>query len=327
MPIQSFLRLNMTGFCDDPKVESDRYRAAIDMAVYAEEHGFSTVSVEEHHCADNGWLPSPLTLASMIAARTNRININVTALLVTLYDPVRLAEDIAVIDLVSQGRFSFVAGMGYRPTEYHALGRRWEDRGKLMDEAIETMLAAWTGKSFDYHGQRVRVTPMPYTKPHPFFLIGGMSKVAARRAARFGIPFFPPMAMPELEDYYREQLEHFGTEGFTANPGSNNSMIFVEDDPEAAWSEWVPYFLRETQEYGSWKQDGTPRPSEQDINNEDDLRAQERYEVISPEDCLARVEAGDGNASFVLHPLIGGVPLQKAWKTLERYVEKVVEGK
>ncbi len=325
MSIQSVLRLNMTGLCEDPSEEADRDRAAIDMAVYAEEHGFSTVSVEEHHCADNGWLPSPLTMASMIAARTSRININITALLVTLYDPVRLAEDIAVIDMVSRGRLSFVAGMGYRPIEYHAMGRSWEDRGALMDEAIETMLKAWTGEPFEYRGNTVRVTPTPYSKPHPFFLIGGMTKAAARRAARFGIPFFPPMEMPELEDFYRSELKRFGKQGFTASPGSNNAMTYVEEDPEAAWSEWAPYFLRETQEYGRWKQAGTPRPSEQDINTEEDLRAQKRYAILSPQECLAQVQAAESDHTFVLHPLIGGVPLEKAWATYERYVEQVAE--
>ncbi len=91
MKVSTALRLNMTGLCDDPKTESKRYRAAIEMAAFADQHGFSAVSVEEHHCAENGWLPSPLILAAMIAARTERIAVNVTALLIPLYDPIKLA--------------------------------------------------------------------------------------------------------------------------------------------------------------------------------------------------------------------------------------------
>jgi len=186
MAFSSTLRINMTGRCEDPGEESERYRAAIEMAVYAEEHGFGTVNFEEHHCAANGWLSSPLTLAAMVIARTERIRVNVAALLVTLYDPVRLAEDIAVLDLVSQGRFSFVAGIGYRPLEYHATGKDWDQRGRLMDECVETLLKAWTGEPFEYRGKTIRVTPVPMTRPTPFFFLGGMSRVSARRDRRPG---------------------------------------------------------------------------------------------------------------------------------------------
>src|SRR5690348_31043 len=118
--VNSVLRLNMTGLCEDAKAQSKRYQAALDMAEYADQQGFTAVACEEHHCAENGWLPSPITMAAMLIARTRRAVVNVTALLVTLYDPIRLAEDIAILDLASGGRFNFVAGLGYRPIEYHA---------------------------------------------------------------------------------------------------------------------------------------------------------------------------------------------------------------
>jgi hypothetical protein len=86
----------MTSHSDGPRIESGRYRAAIEMAGFAEKNGFAVVSVEEHHVAENGWLPSPLTLAAAIIGRTETIAVNCTALLITLYDPIRLAEDIAV---------------------------------------------------------------------------------------------------------------------------------------------------------------------------------------------------------------------------------------
>ena len=105
MTFSTALRLNMTGLQPDARDEGKRYRAALDMASYVDAHGFDAVALEEHHGADNGWLPSPLLMASAIAARTQRVRISVTALLVTLYDPVRLAEDIAVLDLISDGRF------------------------------------------------------------------------------------------------------------------------------------------------------------------------------------------------------------------------------
>ncbi len=323
MSVTTALRINMTGMSDDPAEESRRYRAALDMAAHAEASGFDIVNLEEHHCAENGWLPSPLTLAAMIIARTQRIRVTVTALLVTLYDPVRLAEDIAILDLVSQGGFSFVAGLGYRPVEYHATGRRWEDRGRLMDETIETLLTAWKGEPFEYRGQTIRVTPRPMSRPHPFFFIGGMSAVAARRAARFGLPFHPPMRQPELEAIYHAELARVGKQGFVYSPGDANSMLFIEDDPERAWEDLAPYFLRELREYGEWKQVGIPRPSEEDVSTAAELREQKRFEILTPQACIERYR-NRASSTAVLHPLAGGIPLDRAWTSFRRFTDEVL---
>lgn len=320
----STLRINMTGICKDPRDESARFRAALEMAAYAEESGFAVVSVEEHHCAENGWLPSPLTMAGALIGRTERIGVSVAALLVTLYDPIRLAEDIAVLDLLSGGRLSFVAGLGYRPIEYHALDKDWSARGKAMDHTIETLLKAWTGEPFEYKGKTIRVSPVPMTKPHPPFAIGGMSRAAASRAARFGLPFFPPMEMFELGKFYEEELVRFGQEGLVFYPAESNSMLFIDEDPERAWKELAPYFLRESHEYSSWKLEGVPRPGEQPVTTIDELRAQKRYEILSPAECVERIRANGPEFTPCLHPLVGGVPLDRGWQSLRLYVEKVL---
>jgi len=323
MALQTALRINMTGLCDDPAAEAERYRAAIEMAVFAEEQGFDVVNLEEHHCADNGWLPAPLILAAMVVARTSRVRVSVTALLATLYDPIRLAEDIAILDLVSGGRFSFTAGQGYRPLEYHATGKRWEDRGRLMDEMIETLLIAWKGEPFEYRGRTIRVTPKPVSSPHPLFLVGGASRAAARRAARFGLPFYPPEHQPELEEVYEAELERLGKQGFYLHPGEGNSMIFVDDDPERAWHELAPCFLRELREYSSWKQEGVRRPSQEQVETVEDLRRQKRFEIMTPEQCIEDFGPG-GRSTVVLHPLAGGVPLDRAWQTLRLFSDRVL---
>jgi len=318
------MRLNMTGHSDDPQEQANRYRAAIEMAAYADANGFSVISVEEHHCARNGWLPSPITLAAMIIARTERVAVNITALLVTLYDPIRLAEDIAVLDLASGGRFSFVAGLGYRPLEYHALDKDWQTRGQRMDHVIETLLKAWTGEPFEHNGEIIQVTPVPVSKPHPPFLIGGMSKAAARRAARFGLPFYPPMEMPDLEKVYFDELERHGKQGSVFHPGEENSMLFIDEDPESAWQELAPYFLREAQEYAEWRREGVPRPGEQAVMNIEDLRAQTRYEILTPQQCIERARLRGADFSPCLHPLAGGIPVERAWRGLKLYVDKVL---
>lgn len=199
MSLITALRLNMTNIADPAAHHADRYKAALDMAEFADQHGFTAVSGEEHHLAATGWLPSPLMLAAAIAGRTRNVRISINALIVPLYDPIRLAEDVAVLDNLAGGRFSFVAGMGYRPEEYHAMGKSWSQRGALMDQCLSVLLKAWSEQSFDYDGKLINVTPKPYTRPHPVVFIGGMTVAAARRAARFGLPFSPPMAMPDIE--------------------------------------------------------------------------------------------------------------------------------
>ena len=318
------LRLNMTGVEDDPVKRADRYQQAIDMAAYADKAGFSSVNVEEHHVADNGWLPSPLTMAAAIAARTEQCNIGIMALLVSLYDPVRLAEDIAVVDLLSKGRLTFVAGLGYREIEFHVTNKPFDGRGAWMDHVLETLLKAWADEPFDYKGRMINVTPKPYSRPHPVFLVGGMSKPAARRAARLGLPFAPPVADPELEAYYYEQLAAHGTEGYTYSPPADMSVLFIDEEPDRAWNELGRYFLNEALEYSSWRTEGVKRPLEFDSHSVADLRAQKRYEIITPEECLARHRARD-DFFAPIHPLIGGMPLDRAWRCLELYSEQVLK--
>lgn len=317
------LRINMTGLAADPKAESERYRAALDMAGFADAHGFSAVALDEHHCAENGWLPSPLVMAGMVVGRTRRVAVNVTALLVPLYDPIKLAEDIAILDLASGGRFSFVAGMGYRPVEFAALDRDWETRGRRMDHVLETLMKAWSGEPFEYNGQTVRVTPRPLTQPHPPFAIGGMTKAAARRAARFGLPFHPPMGLHALEPVYREELARHGKRGLVVYPDEANAMVFLDEDPERAWVELAPCFQREAREYASWRREGVPRPGEALCETVEELRAQRRYEILTPAQLLERIRSSRTGATICLHPLAGGIPVDRAWQSLRLYVEKV----
>ncbi len=321
--ISSNLRLNMTGAEADPALRALRYRTAIEMASYADAQGFSSVNVEEHHVADNGWLPSPLTMAAAIAARTERCSIGVMALLVTLYDPIRLAEDIAVVDLLSQGRLNFVAGMGYREVEFHIANKPFAERGAWMDHVLETLLKAWSDEPFEYRGKMVNVTPKPFSRPHPMFLVGGMSKPAARRAARLGLPFAPPVADPVLEAYYYEQLKKYGKQGFTHSPPADFSILFIHENPDQAWEELGHHFLNEVVEYSSWKTAGVNRPLEFSSDTVEALRSEKRYEIITPQECMQRHrERSDFFAA--IHPLIGGMPLDKAWQCLHLYSEQVL---
>jgi alkanesulfonate monooxygenase SsuD/methylene tetrahydromethanopterin reductase-like flavin-dependent oxidoreductase (luciferase family) len=320
----SVVRFNCVQPGLDPVEMSARYRAFVDMAGYADEHGFNMLSLEEHHGAENGWSPSPLVMAGLVFGRTQNLAVSISALLVPLHDPLRIAEDIAVLDLASGGRLTVIAGIGYRPEEYAAHGKDWASRGALQDEAIDAMLRAWTGEPFEYRDTTVRVTPRPLTQPHPTLLLGGTSKVAARRAARFGLPFFPAAHLPDLEAYYYEQCAEHGTEGFCMMPGASTVMTHVADDPERAWSELGQYFFNEAFTYSAWQQPGQTSAVHSYAGDVDALRAEGIYEVVSPAELVERLRAQGAAAACNLHPLVGGMPIDEAWSSLRLYVEEVL---
>lgn len=318
----SVLRLNFVQPGLEPGELSDRYRAGIDMAAYADEHGFMAVSFEEHHGAENGWSPSPLLTAGMVLARTSTINVTIQALLVPLHDPLRIAEDLAVLDLAGGGRLSAVAGLGYRPSEYAAHGKSWDDRGALMDHCLETVLKAWSGEPFEHNGTTVTVTPHPKSPPQQLLFVGGRTKVAARRAARLGLPFWPVAHLPELEAYYLEQCKEHGTTGLAIMPSPDTTFTFVADDPDAAWAELGHHFLHEARTYAGWQNNDTHSAAYSDATTVDELRADGKYTVLTPAECVEK--AKDPTAVFVHHPLCGGVPIDRAWESLRLYVDEVL---
>ena len=324
MGLMTALRFNMTNTADASATHADRYRAALNMAAYGDERGFTAISCEEHHLAVNGWLPSPLMMAAALAGRTTRIHISINALLIPLYDPVRLAEDIAVLDNLSQGRFSFVAGMGYRPEEYAAVDKNWTQRGRLMDCSLEVLLKAWADEPFEYNGQTVTVTPKPYSRPHPFFFVGGMSAPAARRAARFGLPFAPPMAMPEVEAVYTEELAKQGKRGFVYHPENGSTVTLLSDDPDAAWENFGPFIINEVLEYGKWKRPGVPRPHDTGAESIDAVRGSNVVEILTPDELIGQIESGRNQV--VMNPLIGGLPLEAGWASLRLLGDVVLPG-
>lgn len=304
----------------EPTEMAQRYQATLDMAEYAEEIGFDIVSLEEHHGADNGWSPSPLITAGLVFGRCRRIGVSISALLVPLHDPLRIAEDIAVLDLASGGRLVVIAGLGYRPEEYAAHGKSWKDRGALMDEALEVMLKAWTGEPFEFRGTTTRVTPRPVTQPHPIVLVGGTSKPAARRAARLGLPLSPAAHLPDLEAYYYEQCKEHGTQGFCSMPMSDLSLLFVHEDPDRAWKDLGHHFLHEATTYASWQTPDIKSAVHSHASTPEELRAEGIYKVVTPEECVAMGRDG----VFTLHPLVGGMPIEEAWRSLRLFGDEVV---
>lgn len=313
------VRFNLVDPAATPESLSSRYRLALELAAYADGHGVDTVQTEEHHGVADNWLPSPFTFAGAVFGATRRIAVTVSAVIGPLHDPLRLAEDIAVLDLLSGGRLVTVAGIGYRPEEYAAHGVDWRRRGALQDELLETLSAAWTGEEFTHRGRRVRVTPRPYTQPHPLLLVGGSSKAAARRAARFGLPLFPSAHLPELEAYYHRMREEYGTEGFCMMPAAETPLLHISEDPDRTWAEYGEHFLHEARTYASWQSSGIRSAVRSSATTVDELRAEGVYRVLTPDEC-----AGLGSESLVLHPLCGGMPPDEGRRSVELFCERVL---
>ncbi|MER6077304.1 LLM class flavin-dependent oxidoreductase [Streptomyces sp. NPDC001833] len=318
MPV-SVVRFNLVEPGASPAALGARYRAALDMAAYADEHGVTTVQTEEHHGVDNNWLPSPFAFAGAVFGATRTIAVTVSAVIGPLHDPLRLAEDIAVLDLLSGGRLVTVAGIGYRPEEYALFDVDWKRRGRLQDELLETLLKAWTGEEFEYRGRTVRVTPRPLTDPHPLLLVGGSSKAAARRAARLGLPFFPSAHLPELEAYYKERLTEYGTEGWTMMPTAETPLLHIAEDPDRAWADYGGHFLHEARTYASWQSGDIHSAVRSAATTVAELREEGVYRILTPDECVAA-----GLDNLVLHPLAGGMPVDEGWRSLRLFAESVL---
>jgi alkanesulfonate monooxygenase SsuD/methylene tetrahydromethanopterin reductase-like flavin-dependent oxidoreductase (luciferase family) len=316
-------RFNLVDPDATPESHSARYRAALEMAAYADDHGVDTVQTEEHHGAANNWLPSPFVFAGAVLGATRRIAVTVSAIIGPLYDPLRLAEDIAVLDLIGKGRLVTVAGIGYRPEEYEQLGVEWSRRGKLQDELLDTLLKAWTGEPFEYRGRTVRVTPRPYTQPHPLLLVGGSSQAAARRAARLGLPFFPSAHLPELEAYYHERCAEYGTQGWTMMPAPETPLLHIAEDPDRAWAKYGGHFLHEARMYASWQSKDIRSAVRSKATTVEELRGEGVYRIVTPDQCV-ELSTQRGAASLVLHPLCGGLPVDEGWRGLRLFCEDVL---
>lgn len=306
----SLLYFNLIRPDEEPPDRALAYQAALDMTEYADAHGFSQVVLSEHHGTDVGWLPAPLAMAGMVLARTKRLGVSVSALILPLHDAKRVAEDMAVIDLASGGRLVVIAAIGYRPEEYAMFGREWARRGALMDESVQTLLDTW------------KAEPRPVSQPHPTLFIGGSSKPAVRRAARFGLPFFAGAHVPGLDEYYQQQCDEHGTKGFFFMPPPKVVNVFVDTDPDRAWAELGEHFLAEARTYAGWQTQEVSSPVTSHASTASDLRAEGIYAVLTPEECIGRIRSGE--ESLLLHPLCGGIPVERGWDCLKLYTEQVL---
>jgi alkanesulfonate monooxygenase SsuD/methylene tetrahydromethanopterin reductase-like flavin-dependent oxidoreductase (luciferase family) len=296
---------------------ADLYSATVDMCAWAEDKGAVAAVICQHHASDDGYIPSPLPLAAAIAARTSTLAINIAALLLLYYEPVKLAEDLAVVDLISRGRVSAVVGLGYRDVELAMFGVDRKTRGRLAEERIGQLRRLWAGETVDVDGRLAAVTPLPFTPGGPLLIGGGGSVPAMKRAARLGMMVISENGDPALGDAYYAEAERCGIApvGVMLPTPDESQTVFVTDDPDKGWAELGPYLLQDALSYASWNtgRDGVLSLSQ--AVTVEELRAENgSYQIVTP---ARAAELTAQNRVLGLQPLCGGIPPQLAWSYLE----------
>ncbi|MCR9092678.1 MAG: LLM class flavin-dependent oxidoreductase [bacterium] len=298
------------------------YAATLDQCEWADALGFDAVGLGEHHASEDGYLPSPIPMAGAIGGRTKRILVRPNVLLAPLYEPVKLAEDLAVLQYICDGRLEVVIGAGYVPYEFQMFGKRREDRKALYVNAFEVLKKAWSGETFDYEGRSVTVRPVP--DPPPRLLLGGTHKAVAKRAAKIADGFYPPAG--ENWDVYREACLELGK----PDPGASFKALgpiytHVTEDPDGDWAKIAPHAKHVVESYAKWTVEAYGRAAGPFAGGVDidDLKASGSYLCLRPEEAVEMIEGLGRDRTFILTPLLGGLDPELSWSGLRLFEDRV----
>ena len=233
----------------------DLYRESLAQAETAEQLGFDSIWLTEHHFTDDGYLPALMPAAAAIAARTTRIAIGTFVLLAPFYHPLKLAEDAAFVDVVSGGRLRLGIGLGYRAEEFEGFGVPRAQRLSRTLETIEILKLAWSGERFSFDGRYfkfrdVRVLPRPVTEPHPELLWGAGARKAIARAAELDLSFACVGGRREV-GIYLEALKAAGKDPARYSI-VNSRVVYVADSEEQAWRDTRDALMYQAELYGLW---------------------------------------------------------------------------
>ncbi len=305
------------------------YRETLDQAVYAEELGFDSIWVSEHHFSEEGYLPSLSAVLGALAGRTSRARLGTAVLLAPLHHPLRLAEDLAVIDQLCGGRLDVGLAPGYKPDEFAVLGVPKSQRGARTDETIEILQLAWRGEPFSYAGRHFRfddvvVGPPPAQQPGPPIWVGGNSLAAARRAARHGAGFMPDSgAGPDVYAAYRDGLPA------QAGPArvATNRVLFAAGSRDEAWEICGDHFLYQFNAYRQWFSAAGDDDTHGAALADPAVLSPEHYFVGTPDDILAAIQASQqrlGYEELVFWARPPGMPADRSTASLELIAKHVL---
>jgi alkanesulfonate monooxygenase SsuD/methylene tetrahydromethanopterin reductase-like flavin-dependent oxidoreductase (luciferase family) len=301
---------------------ADLVATALDQCEWADRLGFATVTLSEHHGSPDGYLPSPLVFGAAIAARTRNLRLVIAALIAPLHDPIRLAEDVAVLDVLSNGRVIPVVSGGYVESEFQAFGKRLADRARVMEEIVPWLTRAWSGEPFEHNGAKVRVMPRPVQTPRPPIFMGGGSAAAARRAARHADHFMP--TVPAFYPIFREERVKLGKPDPGPLPRTTGNFLYVTEDPDRAWQQIAPYAMHEMNAYGQWMAEAGTTGPYRPIEDPDELRKTGEYVLMTPDQLIETARGMSGFDTILFHPLMGGMDPELSWTSLRLFEAKVL---
>lgn len=271
------------------------YSDILSLARVVEEEGLDGVWVSEHHFSEDGYLPSLLVMLSAIAAVTERVELGTGVVLAPFHDPLRLAEDYAVVDQISNGRVIAGLGIGWREEEFRRFGVSMKTRARRLEEITEVLRRAWSTERFSftgrhYHYEDVAVTPKPARIPTIF--IGGFVDDAIRRAGRIGDGYISSRAEPERVGaafgMAADERADAGKDGPPAVAVLMNG--FATNDPERDWPMVRDGIGHQLGVYAGWRA-GTDVPGvplEVKPPDEDAIRTTSAFGT--PRDVVAKLE-------------------------------------
>jgi len=309
----------------------------IEQAKLCEAVGFDGFFFTEHHQQEDGYLPSPVLMAGLIGMQTSTLNVGTCVLLMPLYHPIRLAEDIAVIDQATKGRFiAAAAGIAYQPSDFAAFGVPQRQRVKRTEEGIEILRKAWTGETFSfdskYHAiEDVRVTPRPYRDGGPPIWLAGWSPPGLARAGRMADawladPIQSIGVIKEYADQYRAEAKKHGRKP---------SVILMRDcvigesrAATVAGSEPTMHTHRWYYEHGAYITDDYIKDLKRPEDLTFDIAARDRLIAGTPEECLEQLtmwsEVVQPDYLMLRMRQPGGPPQAEALEDIRLFGEKVI---
>ena len=304
------------------------YEETLEQIRYVDSLGFHSVWLSEHHVTREGYLPSMFPMLAALASETSNVRLGTAVLLGPMHHPIRVAEDAAVVDILSAGRIELGIGPGYRPKEFDTLGVPKRQRGKRTDEMLEILRIAWEGRPFSFEGPHfkfddITVQPTPLQDPLPIW-IGGSSLHSAERAARYGCHYMPDGGAPvEVYHRYRELSEQLGT-----GPGriATNRSVYVCEDPEQGWNDIKEHVLYVFNMYREWFAEAGDFPElGEPLTDPDPLR--EHFLLGTPDmvgDGIEQLQAEFGVDLLVFWARPPGLAIEKSTRSLELFAQEVL---
>jgi alkanesulfonate monooxygenase SsuD/methylene tetrahydromethanopterin reductase-like flavin-dependent oxidoreductase (luciferase family) len=235
------------------------YAEHLELIVESERLGFDHVWLSEHHFVDDGYSCALFPIAGAIAARTTRIRIGTFLLLLPLHDPIRVAEDSATVDILSNGRFDLGVGLGYRVHEFEDQGVSRRERGARVEEGVQLIRRLLSGESVTMEGRfstlhDIRVTPPAIQQPHPPIWVGGTAPAAVERVARLGFPFLNGSQVATTK-LYDDALRAHGRDPDAFRVGSMRPL-YIAETRERAWEIAAGPLRAMAADYLRWNAEG-----------------------------------------------------------------------